>query len=338
MIYLLTRIHGLYTHLLTDEDYSTLIKSPDIRHIMDYLIHSEYGEFISSIPTEQLSARSLIDVISKIFSDRLYYPAQFTSGSIRSFLIEYARRIEVENIKRVLRAKFGMKTVTSEELIPIPRGYQEINFSAMVEAPNIEAALEYITVSIYTDAPQYLITSKEIGSLMPLEAYVENKYYERIFKTAKEVPDSEDVRTAIAIESDLKNLYYIIGLKYMDISSEILSSILSTIKIGDMVNWIEEFSRVKLEMVLDRIWGSKYSWLRDYIHEAISKGDLAHVGRGIEKAVYNFFRSLMLRKPLSFVYVITYLALAEAEYKNLSTIISAKTLELDIEDIERLLI
>ncbi|PCN51215.1 hypothetical protein B6U99_00265 [Candidatus Geothermarchaeota archaeon ex4572_27] len=338
LIYLLTRVHGLNTHLLTESDYSSLIKAPDVRYIYDYLLHTEYGKYLSGIPVEQIDHRVLSENIAKVYADRMYFLIQLCGGAMRSFLEAFARRIEVEDIKRVVRAKFGNRKITADELIPIPRAYQEINFSAMVEAPNIESAIEYITVSIYGEAPQYLVASKEAGSIMPLEAYVENKYLENLFKAARGVADADDVRGAICTEADIKNLYYIIGLKLIDAPPEIITTILSAVKIGDVAAWAEELARAKLEMALDRVWASKYGWLREYVHEAISKRDLAATSRGFEKALYSYFKGLMSSKPLSFVYVPAYLMLAEAEYKNLITIVTSKVYGLPDEEIEKLII
>lgn len=338
LIYLLTRVHGLSTHLLNSDDYSALVKAPDIRYILDYLLHTDYGDYLSAIPIEQLNIKNMLSSIAQKYSDRVFYLIQFTGGGARTFLREYARKIEVENIKRIIRAKFGNKPISTDDIIPIPRGYEEINFSAMTEAPSTDTAIEYVTVSIYNEAPQYLVTAKELGSLMPLEAYIENKYFESVLKAARNVTDARDVRDAVIAEADLKNLYYILGLKYMDIPVEILSSILSTIKIGYVYNWTEEFSRVKFEMVLDRIWNSRYNWIRDYIQEAVAKGDLSLVGRGIQKAIHDYFRSIMARKPLSFVYVVSYLSLVEAEYKNLETIITSVSIGLSPEEINKLIL
>lgn len=338
LIYLITRIHGLSTHLISDIDIDSMIKAPSFESLIDLLLRTDYGIHISSISKEELTVYNIERIFASIYSERIYYPIRFTGGAVKKFMINYARRIEVENIKRVLRAKFGGAKININNLIPVPREYQEINFAAMVEAPTIEAAIDYITVSIYTGAYQYLTVSKEVDSLIPLELYVENRYYEVLSKVCRDVPDAKDVIDAINVEADIKNIYYIIGLKLLDVSSEILSPTLATIKIGKLRDFIDEFIRLKVDMIIDRLSVSPYGWVVDYIRDAVNKKDLDGVRIGCKRALRYYYNRIKTTKPLNFAFVLAYFSNVEDEYINLRAIVHGKYLQVKDEEINKLII
>jgi V/A-type H+-transporting ATPase subunit C len=314
-----------------------MARAPNISSLVEILLPTDYGPSVGAIPTAELSSHSLESIYAKTYSDRIFFPIKIASGKIKSFMLMFSRRIEVENIKRILRAKFGGREIDERELIPIPREYEIINFSAMIEAPNVDALMDYLTVSIYTEAAQYLSASKEVNSIIPLEAYIEGVYYERLIYASRDLPDKREVIGFINLESDLKSIYYILGLKLLEIDPKIISSIVVKTRSKSRTVF-EEFLRLRPDIILDRLSASEYSWLVDYVNEPITEGDVILLSRRMEKALYDAARRIKMMKPLNFVYSLSYLLLVEAEYKNLVAITQGKELGLEEEEIRGLLV
>lgn len=337
IIYFITRLHGLYTHLLTDDKLSAMVRAPNINSIVEILLPTDYGPSVGAIPTGELSSHTLESIFAKVYSDRIFFPIRIASGKIKSFMLMFSRRIEIENIRRVLRAKFGGREIEQRELIPIPREYEVINFAAMIEAPSVDALMDYLTVSIYTEANQYLAASREVNSIIPLESYIEGVYFERLTYASRDLPDKREVLNFINLESDLKNLYYILGLKILDIDPKIISSVIVKSR-SKSRPLFEEFLRLKPDIILDRLSATEYSWLVDYVSEPVSESDVVLLNRMMEKALYDEARRIKMMKPLNFVYSISYLLMVEAEYKNLIAITQGKGLGLKEEEIRGLLV
>ncbi len=337
LIYLITRTHGLSTHLIPQDTIESMVKAPTYESFIEALLRTDYSEYISTMSREELTVNNLERIFASVYSNRVYYPIRFTGGSIKKLMISYARRIEVENIKRILRAKFSGAKITSDMLIPIPREYQEINFAAMAEAPTIEAAVDFVTVSIYKEAYQYLTVSKEANSVIPLELYVENEYYGNLIKSCKGVPNVKDVLSAVLAESDVKNIYYVIGLKILELTPETLSSAFSTIKAGRIKEFLEEFLRLKVDMIVDRL-EAIYDWVIKNIHDAVMRRDLNAVRVGCSRALKEYYDRIRTAKPLNLVYVLAYLFSVESEYFNLRAILHGKHLGIKDEEIKKLLV
>ncbi|MEM3715485.1 MAG: V-type ATPase subunit, partial [Nitrososphaeria archaeon] len=123
LVYLITRAHGLYTHLLTQDAYKTLLKTKDLNNLVEYLFKSDYGPEISKIPSREINASTLSKVVYSILTSRFYHLITIAPSDVREFLKLYSERFMVENIKRILRAKHSLTKITNEMLIPIPREY-----------------------------------------------------------------------------------------------------------------------------------------------------------------------------------------------------------------------
>ena len=65
--YLITRVHGLKTHLIKREDYNAMLKTKDLKDFIDILMKTEYSEEISVIPEKELDASVLEKIFQKTF-------------------------------------------------------------------------------------------------------------------------------------------------------------------------------------------------------------------------------------------------------------------------------
>jgi vacuolar-type H+-ATPase subunit C/Vma6 len=88
LIYLLTRTHGLHTHLLNQNNYRDLLKTKDLNTIVEYLLKTDYGPDISKIPNELINSSNLIPIFYSILMSRVYHLANMAPSDIREFLYQ----------------------------------------------------------------------------------------------------------------------------------------------------------------------------------------------------------------------------------------------------------
>lgn len=108
-IYLITRTHGRRTHLLTSESIKTMSKSRSLTEMFDQLLRSDYAAEISKLSREEIDSVKLENVFLKALVQRFFTLTNDTRGRIKEFLDAYAARIEVENLKRIIRAKHAQE-------------------------------------------------------------------------------------------------------------------------------------------------------------------------------------------------------------------------------------
>ena len=96
-IYLVTRVHGLRTHLITPHDMQALAKSKSLKGISDGLMKTDYAAEVGQLPTKEQDATSLEDIFLKKLVERFFFLRRAAQGSMQDLLARYGLRFEVEN-------------------------------------------------------------------------------------------------------------------------------------------------------------------------------------------------------------------------------------------------
>lgn len=336
LVYLITRTHGLYTHLLTQDMYKTLLKTKDLNNLVEYLFKSDYGSEISKIPSGEISASTLSKVIYSVLTSRFYHLLTIAPSDVKEFLGLYAERFIIENIKRILRAKHSLTKITSEALIPIPREYALINFSAMIESATLQDSLELLKATKYYQILEWFSVYRKYNIVTILECLLDKIYFERLWKVAEKLPDSRELKAILGIEIDLRNISLITDLRARDISPEtILSISLRPVRLKS--EDIAQMSKARLDTIPDILMRTSYQNLAQRLRDIIESKRLEQIDYIITNELYNQTKTIMLRYPSSFSYVIGYLIMAEIEAQNLIALITGKELKLQEEKIRETL-
>jgi vacuolar-type H+-ATPase subunit C/Vma6 len=120
-----------------------LLKTKDLYALVEYLLKTDYGPEISKISSESINSMKLSHIFYLVLMSRVYHLTRLAPRDVKEFLTLYAERYVVENVKRILRAKRTKSQINANMLLPIPREYALINFSAMVEAPTLQGSWRY---------------------------------------------------------------------------------------------------------------------------------------------------------------------------------------------------
>ncbi|MGQ9780732.1 MAG: V-type ATPase subunit [Nitrososphaeria archaeon] len=335
-IYLVTRAHGLHTHLLTREDYSSLTKAKSLNAMTENLLRGDYGPEISKMPSGAASASDLNQVFYSILVSRVYYLSKIAPNKAREFMVTYADRYQVENVKRILRSKRTGGQITPGKLIPIPREYALINFQAMMEAPTQQDVLELLKATRYAKvAEEFPIYQKyEVQAL--LEALLDKIYFDQLWASIDKIPDHKKAEEVIGTEIDLKNIGMMIDLKSRNVNpSVILSASFRSFRLKE-----EDKSQIaasRIDLIPDVVAKTPYQGLAPSLKSLMEEKRIEQLEHVILREVYTKVKTVTRRSPNSFIYVIGFLAEAEMETRNLITISTGKELGVEEEKLMPLL-
>ncbi len=333
LVYLITRAHGLSTHLLLQDNYKTLLKSKDLTSLVEYLLRSDYGSEISKIPSEKISALTLSQVVYSVLTSRFYHLINIAPSDVKKFLELYTERFIIENVKRILRAKHSSTKITNDMLIPIPREYALINFSAMIESATLQDSLELLKATKYYQILDWFSLYRKYGIVTILEYALDKIYFEKIWKETERLPDSRETKLIIGSEIDLKNISLIIDLRARDIGPEtILSISFKPIRLRD--EDVNQMAKARLDTIPDILMRTPYQNLAQRLKETIESKKLEKIDYIISDEIYNQTKTIMVRYPNSFSFVIGYLIMTEIEAHNLIALITAKELGLKEDEIK----
>jgi len=335
-IFIVSRAHGLSTRLLTYDELDSLKKTRDLQAFIDLLTKDDYVQVLSTLERGRVDAATLNRLFSKVYVDRLIYFTKISSGKFRDFMMSYVRRLEVENLRRVLRAKLRGKEISIDELIPIPRGYTALNFQELVNVSSIEDISYHLVPTMYRGAQESISIAKSINSTLPVELAVEAVYFAKLLEVANTLPSNKRVVDVLRNEYFSKLAYYIFGMKFLEaplIVFERYSGLIAR-NLSVPVDFINDLLRSREDVALNIILRSRYRWLVKYIEDAVERKSVNDLYRAIHKGFRSFHIDLSKRHPLDMAYVLWYLYSVEYEYMNLIQISTAKELGIDPEEIE----
>lgn len=334
-IYIVSRAHGLSTRLMTPDELESLRKARDLQTLIDLLTRDDYVQVISSVERDRIDAATLNRMFSRVYVDRLIYFTKISQGRFRDFMMGYIRRLEIENLRRVLRAKLRRRKILLDDLIPIPRGYTTLNFQELVNVSTIDDISYHLSPTIYRGAQDVMSMAKNINNTLPVELAVEAIYFSKLLEVAKKLPSNKRIADIIRNEYFSKLVYYVFGLKFLEtplIMLERYSALISR-NLSVPVTFINDLLRSREDVAINLILRSRFRWIVDYIEDAVDRMSVNDLYRGVLKGFRNFHMDISKRHPLDAAYILWYLYSIEYEYINLIQIATAKELGLGSEDI-----
>ena len=332
-VYIVTRAHGLSTHLIKENDLKILARTPSFEAFLESMMRGDYAEKIGLLSREKINVSDLNKVFSEIYVERLIYLIKIAGSGIKKFLDSFTRRVEVENIRRIIRAKFHALDIAIEDLIPLPRTYSVINYQGMIEAETLEDSLSLLGFSKYRDVIDKVSVAKEIDSTIPLEAFLDTVYYKEVLKNLKRVPDEKTLKDIVGTEIDLRNIYYIVSYKILDVPQRIIEESIIKPFFRFREHDISSLVKARREAIAEVINSSGYQWIMPRLSSAIEEDSIDILEFELAKIYKNFIDKMAIRNALGMGYVVSYLFNIEYEYRNLSAISIAKKMNLKESDI-----
>ena len=336
-IYLIARTHGLQEHLLKSQQFVQLLRLRDISGVYDFLLKSEYSKEVSKIPVKELDAYKLEKIFYEKLSQRFFFLLQITSGKTKQILEHYCRKIEVENLKRITRAIHAKEKISEDQLIPVPRKYQKINFPALLQSHTIREMIELLRESEYENLRKAIDLYEKYENPRVIEAEADKIYYQFLWKTIEKVINKDEVRDLIGTEIDLKNLLNVFTLKYTKVDQELLQQITINVYYRLSTSLIQQTVSLSYQAIPELLTWPKYVELAKKAVELMDKGMMSETENIFSQYLYSYAETTALRNPNNLAYVFAYLELCFREGRNLTTLAIGKQLRLEEEKIRSLL-
>lgn len=329
LVYLVTRAHGLKTHLLTAEGFGMLMRSKDVVEMADYLLRTDYSEELGRLPARAVDASSLEKVFLGKMVSRFFFLANISPPGVQEFLFDYAKRFEVENIKRIIKAKHpASKEPLEERLIPLTREQTIVNFSGLLETEDVEKAVELLAETAYARVGGSLDLYSKYGSTLALESHLDRMFYERVWAGLERISDRKDVEHLLKVEVDVKNLLMMLSMRMREVEPGLIEHLIIPRGLLGREK-LEPIVHGGPEEISEALRAPPYAGVAERIAGVLRrKGYMHRADVALSALLYNEAELAMRRNPHKFVYVMGYLLQCELEAKNLTTIAMAKQLRL----------
>jgi vacuolar-type H+-ATPase subunit C/Vma6 len=310
-----------------------MLRAKDLAEVSEFLLKSDYSTELSKIPVKELDAPQMEKTFYQKLSERFSFLVQITSGKTREVLEEYYKGIEVENIKRIIEAMHGKEKIDEDRLIPIPRKYQTVNFSALLGTRTIREMIDLLKETPYRSLRDIVDLYEEYNNPLILEAHVEKTHYNNFWAKLEKASDKDEVKKLIGTEIDLKNLLYIFSFKHMKMKQDLLQEMLINIYYRLPKNLIPELINTSYESIPKVLTWPPYVELAKKVVDLLDKKMLTEAENIFSEYSYSYAEIERIRKPNNFAYIFAYLFLCFKEARNLTTLAIGKQLNLDEEKI-----
>jgi V/A-type H+-transporting ATPase subunit C len=321
-IYLITRVHGLMTHLLTSDEIQLLVKAGTLEQFADRLVSAGYSKEISRPGSEKILASDLEVGFLKKMSSRFFFVSSISPKKFKDFVLAYAKKFEVEDMKRVIRAKHAGERV--ENLIPLSDKQTSIDFKALIEAKDLSEVIKILSRTEYAPLANSTAIFNEYKTTIVYEADLDNIYYSGVWRAAKKLHDKE-IMHLISQEIDTRNLLRIFIMKSRKLRPKLIEHF---VILGGTLEKARLTSMTQSEVgeMPSRLKRTPYV---QAANEAVAVVDKKLGMYKMEAALCApFYRGARSLKPLRLSYVFSYLVQSEIEAKNLVAIAMAKQLKL----------
>jgi vacuolar-type H+-ATPase subunit C/Vma6 len=249
---------------------------------------------------------------------------------MQDLLTRYCARFEVENMKRILRAKHGGQRSETPTLIPLSREHSIINYPALLEAKDVDEV-----ASLLRDTPYRLIEKiqsyKESGTTLVLESTLDKTYFTRLWELARR---TRSIRNLVGEEIDLRNLLVALSMKTRELPSRLIEEIM----VPPFYTVLETRLRAILQGRLEdaqKIVTPRYSHLVTEAANLLKSSSSLPLEWLFYKQLYGDATIISRADSLQAGYIIAYLLLCECEAKNLISIVTGKQLKLNEEKISK---
>ncbi len=317
-IYLVTRTHGMRTHLLTDDNFKAMAKSKNLSDIIDLLLRSDYATEIGKLPSEQIDSLKLEMIFLKTLVERFYNLSKNAKGKGREFLENYISRIEVENLKRILRAKHTNTEIENHKLVPLDREKTLINFPALIKAKDVEETASLLRETPYASLAQRIDDYKRLGLTIILESHLDSIYFDKVWEKVEKIENKDSIKKLVGEEIDLSNLQLILTLKMKNIASRQIEEMAVPISYRLRKTNIRRLAQGRLEDAPEALVGTPYV---NTIIEILRKSDPSiELETILSKKLYHNASFALRNSSLEFGYIVAYLMMCERESRNLVTI------------------
>ena len=338
VIYLITRAHGLKTHLIKQDQFLRMLTWDNVSAIYDFLLKTDYSEDLAVISPDSFDPSRMESVFLKKLSERLYFMLEIADRKIKTALASYARKIEIENISRITRAIYAKEKISEDQLILIPRKHQSVNFSVLIQANSVREMVDLLGETVYRDLKNALPTYEKYDNPLVIEAQASKICYELLWKSLRGIEDEDTVKELIGTEIDLLNLRYLFAFKYMHMEQELLEKLMIDVKYKLPKDLAQQLEGIPYENIPDHIIWPSYKQIAKESVDLIRRGKLGETENLFLQRLYSYAESLSIRNPNKMVYVFAYLELCAREARNLTALIVGKQLKMDVEKLRPLML
>lgn len=336
--------------LIETEDMVGLI-GKDLEIIRCALQESGYHNEIATIPPDKLGTIALEFALLQNYVKTLQTLIKFSSGPIRNLLLALLKKIEVSNIKTMLRAVKSKMDVNeaTKHIIPVGTLDKERCRTIMAGSKSIENVISSLLTLEYGPALKEAWSEyRENEGLLPLEVALDKAVYNVILNTIEELRglDKKIAESILGIEIDSVNAKIILKSKAKGLSEEHIKDYLMPTAFLDEETLVEVMGATDVKAAVERFLKAAENINNPFYKEVFgqilkeSKAPLSLLERILDSSSLRMSTKMLKEytRYYNIGFVLSFLNLKWFEIRNLICIIMGSERRTPINKVRKLLV
>ncbi len=207
-------LRGMISRLLSPERLRAMAASPDLEGVLRLLLGTPYQEVARGVLERGATAEDAERSIVRGLVGAFRRTAFLLGGARAALVVQMARRLELENLKTILRAKARGEAVEAVRPLLIPmEGLSGLPYEELLRGEDVESVARALADTEYGSVLSSALPRYEAeGTLFPVETALDLHYYRRLWQFLAGLSGS-DLRVArrmLGIRYDVLNVDWIV--------------------------------------------------------------------------------------------------------------------------------
>ena len=332
------KIRGMKSRLFDGARYKQLLETTQLDALIKALIDTDYGEELSELGSGDIEITEVTKALDRsLIATYKTILKFFTPKKENDFIVNLISRLEVENLKIILRGKFkGISPIMiSDALIPT-NGLSGVDYDGLINSKDIDEFVSDLAQTRYGVPLRHVLPffMRDRRTAL-LERPLDETYYTTMFENLKNLAsdDKEIMRRYVGTIIDCFNIMGTLRYRlYYEVPADIVKTIIIPIKY--------RLTKTELESLIQATEGD-YKNVVDSSYYGRHVGDyrdLPELEMGLNRIMAAAARKVLSGSPFNIGTIIGYLALKELEVGNLKCIAEGKRHNLTEDEISESLV
>jgi V/A-type H+-transporting ATPase subunit C len=336
--YVYARIRARMSDLLDERRLRELVDSRR-EDFLSSLMDTAYKEKLTKAAVVELDARSIEKALKEELIDQYLMVIKSTEGVIRDVFAELLRRLEVKNLKAVIRAKAveiaGTGTTEATMFFPVEEFFKR-RISRLTEADSIESVIKQLENPYRRVLEEALPEYEKSKRILVIENALDREIFGAIWSRIERLSgeDKEIVRKIVGTEFDLANLMTLLRCKSERVAEDAMIKYFLPFTFDFDADAVQDsISAENVSVAIQLMPASAY---KGVLTGALSSYDaeksLVPFENTLRKYFFETIKNTLRGYPINIGTAIGFLYLKEIEISNLCTIAVCKENEIPAED------
>ncbi len=337
--YTYARVSVMRSFLLGKEDYHKLMKM-NVNEIISYLQSSQYKIEIDGLAVRFKGVQLMELALNKNLANTWVKLKRISPPGLRVVIAAYLLRVDVWNIKTIIRAKYTK--MLSDQLQPmlLPSGFlDEKKLADLAKKESVDEILKAVGFIDYGHFAKALESFRETKSVAEIENALDRFYYSAMGEFARRIPNEGRLfREFLEAELEVTAIIAVLRLKRANTASKDIERYVTVpATAGALVKkMVAAQSAADAAKLLEQ---SRFrAFVENGVKDFLASGSLIRLELDLSRQMLKRSVLLIHQHPLTVDVILGYMFAKEIEVRNLRLLLKAKQLNLGEEFAEQQLI